>query len=91
MDINNRVQDIDKVFDRNWQVNKNNTQRKEFLDGRRQHFNRMFNIRDKKDVKDEILKTNSINGQVDNLNQRMSAMTNGQRITRMNAFKDNFR
>ena len=91
MDINKRVQDIDKVFDRKWQVNNNNTQRKEFLDGRKQHFNRMFNIKDKTDRRQEILKASSVNGQVESLNQRMSAMTNGQRIARMNNFKDNFR
>ena len=91
MDINKRVQDIHKVFDRKWQVNNNNTQRKEFLAGRKQHFNRMFNIKDKTDKRQEILKANSVNGQVESLNQRMSAMTNGQRIARMNNFKDNFR
>lgn len=91
MDINKRVQDISQVFDRNWNVNKNNQARKEFLDGRKEHFNKMYNIQDKNTRRQEILKTNSVNGQVQNLNERMQAMTNGQRITRMNDFKNNFR
>ena len=51
----------------------------------------MFNIKDKTDRRQEILRANSVNGQVESLNQRMSAMTNSQRMTRMNNFKDNFR
>lgn len=92
MDFNNRrVQDVSQVFDRNWNVNKNNQKRQEFLDGRKEHFKKMYNIRDKEDKRQEILKANSVNGQVESLNNRMQAVTNGQRITRMNDFKSNFR
>ena len=88
---NNRVQDISQVFDRNWQVNRNNTQRKEFLDSRKEHFKRMYNIQDKDDHRQEILRANSVNGQVQNLNERMQAMNNGQNMMRRNDFKNNFR
>ena len=88
---NNRVQDISQVFDRNWQVNRNNQQRKEFLDSRKEHFKRMYNIQDKADQRQEILRANSVNGQVQNLNERMQAMNNGQNMMRSNDFKNNFR
>lgn len=88
---NNRVQDISQVFDRNWQVNRNNQQRKEFLDSRKEHFKRMYNIQDKADQRQEILRANSVNGQVQNLNERMQVMNNGQNMMRRNDFKNNFR
>lgn len=88
---NNRVQDVSQVFDRNWQVNRNNTQRREFLDSRKEHFKRMYNIQDKTDHRQEILRANSVNGQVQNLNERMRAMNNGQNMMRRNDFKNNFR
>lgn len=92
MDFNNkRVQDISQVFDRNWQVNRNNSKRQEFLSGRREHFNRMFNIRDKADMRQEVMRANSVEGQVSNLNERMNATVNGQNRMRMNDLKNNFK
>ena len=88
---NNRVQDLSQVFDRNWQVNRNNTQRREFLDSRKEHFKKMYNIQDKADHRQEILRANSVNGQVQNLNERMQAMNNSQNMMRRNDFKNNFR
>ena len=88
---NNRVQDISQAFDRNWQVNRNNTQRQEFLNSRKEHFKKMYNIQDKSAQRQEILRANSVNGQVQNLNERMQAMNNGQNMMRRNDFKNNFR
>lgn len=91
MEINKRVQDLSQVFEQNWNVNKNNQQRQEFLNGRKEHFKRMYNIRDKEDKRQELLRANSVNGQVENLNERMNAMTSAQNRMRMNNFKNNFR
>lgn len=91
MEFNKRVQDISQVFDRNWQVNKNNVERQQFLDQRKEHFKKMYNINEKADMRREILRANSVNGQVQNLNERMQNMNNGQRIARMNDLKNNFR
>ena len=91
MQINRRVQDVTQIFDRNWNVNKNNQQRQDFLDGRKEHFKKMYNIHDKEDRKQEILKANSVNGQVQNLNERMQAASNSQRRMQMNNFKNNFK
>lgn len=88
MDFNNkRVQDVNQVFDRNWNVNKNNQERREFLDYRKEHFRKMYNIKDKADKRAEILRANSVEGQVEALNNRMQAMNSGQRINRMNNFR----
>ena len=91
MEFNKRVQDISQVFDRNWNVNNNNQSRKEFLDSRKEHFKKMYNIHDREDRRQEMLKANSVNGQVKNLNERMQAMNNGQNMMRRNDFKNNFR
>ena len=91
MDVNRRVQDLTQVFDRNWNVNRNNSQRQEFLDNRKEHLKKMYNIQDKNEVNKEILRSHSVNGQVQNLNERMQAMNQGQRMARLNDFKNNFR
>lgn len=91
MEVNRRVQDVSQVFDRNWNLNNNNKTRKEFLDGRKEHFKRMYNIKDKAERRQEILRANSVNGQVESLNNRMQAMKQGQSRIRMNDFKNNFR
>lgn len=91
MEINRRVQDLTEVFDRNYNVNQNNKGRQEFLDGRREHFKKVYGIKDKKDYRDEVLRANSVKGQVDNLNSRMQAFGEGQRAMNRNNFKNNFR
>ena len=91
MNFNKRIEDVSQVFDRNWQVNRNNIERQQFLDSRKEHFKKMYNIQDKADMRREILNANSVNGQVQNLNERMQNMNNGQRMMRMNDFKNNFR
>lgn len=91
MEFNKRVQDLTQVFSRNWNVNKNNQQRTEFLQHRKEHLKKMYNIQDTVEQRQEILRANSVNGQVQNLNERMQAMNNSQRIARMNDFKKNFK
>lgn len=91
MEFNKRVQDLSQVFDRTWNVNKNNQERKEFLDHRKDYFKKMHNIPDKKEQRQEILRANSVNGRVQSLNERMNNMNSGQRMSRMNDFRNNFR
>ena len=79
------------MFDRNWQVNKNNQKRQEFFRERKEHFNRMFNIRDKEGMKQDVLKSNSVEGQVNNLNARINGVVSSQNRMRMNDFKNNFK
>ena len=57
----------------------------------KEHFNRMFNIKDKTDQRKEMLYQNSVQGQVNSLNERMNAMNQGNRINRMNNFRNGFK
>ena len=50
MEFNRRVKDVNQVFDSQWKVNHNYKERQEFLDKRQQHFNKMYNIKDKQDM-----------------------------------------
>ena len=74
MNINKRTQDISQVFDSQWNVNHNYSEVKKFHASRREHFNKMFNIEDKDKRKEAILRASSVNGKIENLNQKMSAM-----------------
>lgn len=89
MDINRRVQDPTQVFDRRWNANMNKAN--QAVQSRKEHFNRMFNINDKTNHRKEILYQNSVEGQVKNLNERMSVMNESNRINRMNNFKNGFK
>ena len=91
MEFNKRVQDLTQVFDRTWNTNRNNQERKEFLEHRKDYFKEMHNISDKTKPRKEILQANSVNGRVQNLNERMNHMNGSQRMSRMNDFKNNFR
>lgn len=91
MEFNKRVQDLTQVFDRTWNTNRNNVERKEFLDHRKDYFKKMHNIPDKTDQRREILRANSVSGRVENLNERMNYMNGSQRMSRMNDLKNKFR
>ena len=87
--FNNRVEDLTKVFDRRWAADKNKAN--EAVQQRKEHFNKMFNIQDKDAQRKDMLYQNSVNGQVNSLNERMNAMNQGNRINRMNDFKNGFK
>ena len=89
MEINRRVQDITQIFDRRYNANKNKAN--QAVQSRKEHFNRMFNINDKEDHRKEFRYQNSVEGQVKNLNDRMNAMNQGNRIDRMNNFRNGFK
>lgn len=89
MEFNKRVQDVSEVFDRRWNANKNKANKA--VAEKKEHFNKMFNIRDKNDKKEDILYQSSVNGQVKSLNERMRAVNEADRINRMNNFKNGFK
>lgn len=91
MEIQKRVQDASQIFDRRWQVNNNYKEKQEFFNARQQHFNKMYNIKDRNEKKQEILRANSVEGQIASLNQRMQAVSSGEQINRLNQLKNNFR
>ena len=88
MEINRRLQDPTQVFDRRYNARNNATKE---VEARKEHFNRMFNIRDKEDQRKEIRYQNSVDGQVKNLNERINTMNQGNRINRMNNFRNGFK
>lgn len=91
MEINKRVQDVTKVFDDRWNVNHDYAGRKAIIDDRKEHFNKMFNIKPKEDKRKEILRANSVNGKVESLNKRMDAANFGMQMARKNDIKNKFR
>ena len=88
MEINKRVQDPTKIFDNRWNARKNVTKA---VEHRKEHFNKMFNIQNKDAVKKDILYQNSVNGQVNALNDRMHAANQANRINKMNNFRNGFK
>lgn len=91
MEFKKRVQDVGQVFDSRWKANHGYQERKEFLDGRKQHFNKMYNIQDKDERKKEFLRASSVDGQVQRLSDKMNAADAGNRMGKMIDFKNNFR
>ena len=87
--FNNRVEDLTKVFDRRWAADKNKAN--DAVQQRKEHFKKMFNMQDKDVQRKDMLYQNSVNGQVNSLNERMNAMNQGNRINRMNDFKNGFK
>lgn len=85
--------DLGEVFDQRYKANHGNNERvqKEIHD-----FNkRMFNIHDRDDYRKEMLKSNSVSGQVNALNERMNCMNprmgNVNRININSSRRNNFR
>lgn len=91
MEFNKRVQDLSQVFDSRWKTNNNYQERKQFFDERKEHFKKMYNIHDKEDRRQEILKANSVSGQVNRLSEKMQAADASQRFMKMNEFRNNFK
>lgn len=92
MNFNRRVDDISVVFDKNWSVNNNNQERRDFIQHRKDYIKGMYSANDERlNRRNELLRANSVDGQVKNLNERMQAMNDNQRMFRSNDLKNNFR
>lgn len=67
-----RNNDLENVFEQRYRANHGNN---EIVQEKKKDFNRkMFNIRDKDDIRKEIRDANSVSGKVNSLNERMNAM-----------------
>ena len=91
MDFNKRVQDVSQVFDRQWSVNRNTQEKKAFFDNRKVQCLGIDSKTQVKNRRQEILRANSVSGQINRLNEKMQAMDASQRLAKMNDFKNNFR
>ena len=91
MECNKRVRDVNQVFDIQWNVNHNYAEKKKFFDGRKAHFNKMYDIQEKVDRRKEILQSNRVDGKIQSLNEKMNAASANERLARRNDFRNNFR
>lgn len=88
MEIKRRVEDLSKVIDKQWQVNNNNyNQVKELNNNRKEHFNKMFNIKDKETRDKEIRDANSIEGRLKRLSENMKASSGNELLRNRNNFR----
>ena len=75
---NNRINnDLTKVFDRKWQANYKTS---ENISKNMEAFNKkMFNIKDKDEIRKEMRDANTVNSKVDRLNKKMEGLQNNNR------------
>ena len=85
MNIEKRVQDIEKVFNQSWKAN-NYSQNgiTDKIKSQQDSFNRMYNIKPKEDRKKEILAANSVQGKIEQLNKNMNTLKNFSNGNRFN-------
>lgn len=72
---NKRLQDLNNVFDSRWKANNyryNGVE--ENIKNNNEHFNRMYNIKSREEKKQEIMHANSVDGRLENLNNKMSVL-----------------
>ena len=76
--LNNRIdRDLTKVFDRKWQANYKTSEK---ISNNMKEFNKkMFNIKDKDEIRKEMREANTVNSQVDRLNKKMDGLKNNNR------------
>lgn len=87
MNFNKRVLDVGQVFDKQWNANHNYKEKQEFLDERKQHFNKMHNIVDKDARKKEILNASSVEGRVNRLEANMKSIQSNDLFRGKNNFR----
>ncbi len=87
MEFQKRIRDVSEVVDSQWKANHNYQEIKKYNDGRKAHFNKMYNIRDKEDMKKEILEANSATGQIKRLQENMNASRGNDLFRNRNNFR----
>lgn len=74
--------DLENVFEQRYRANHGNN---EIVQEKKKDFNRkMFNIRDREDIRKEMREANSISGKVNSLNERMNVMNPNMRSVNNN-------
>ncbi len=87
MEFQKRIRDVSEVVDSQWKANHNYQEIKKYNEGRKAHFNKMYNIRDKEDMKKEILEANSATGQIKRLQENMNASRGNDLFRNRNNFR----
>ena len=87
MEFQKRIRDVSEMVDSQWKANHNYQEIKKYNEGRKAHFNKMYNIRDKEDMKKEILEANSATGQIKRLQENMNASRGNDLFRNRNNFR----
>ena len=87
MEFQRKVNDIETVFNQNWNANHNYQELKKMRENRQQHFNHLHGIKDKEERKKEILAANSIEGRVKRLEENMRASQGNELLRNRNNFR----
>ncbi len=88
MQINNRHEDLTKVFDRTWKANHNDDV-KQAKEKEKNFIDKLFNIKNPLE-KGNNQRPLTPNGQVSNLQKNMNGMNNYNNQNRINNFKGKF-
>ncbi len=87
MEFQKRVDDISKIVDNQWKANHNYKKINQVKEQTRQHFNKMYNIKDKRERDREILEANSIEGRLKRLEGNMQAAKGNDLFRNRNNFR----
>ena len=88
MQINNRMEDLTKVFDRTWKANHNDDVKKA-REKEKNFIDRLFNVKNSKDNNNNI-KPLAPNEQVGNLQRNINGMNNFNHQTKLNNIRGKF-
>ena len=73
----NRNKDLTEVFNQKWNANYRTSEK---ISNNMKEFNKkMFNIKDKEEIRKEMREANTVNSQVDRLNKKMEGLQNNNR------------
>ncbi len=73
----NRNKDLTEVFNQKWNANYRTSEK---ISNNMKEFNKkMFNIKDKEEIRKEMREANTVNSQVDRLNKKMEGLNNSNR------------
>lgn len=89
MQINNRMEDLTKVFDRTWKANHNDDVKKA-REKEKNFIDRLFNVKNSKDNNNNNMKPLTPNEQVGNLQRNINGMNSFNNQTKLNNIRGKF-
>lgn len=87
MEFQRKVNDIETIFNQNWQANHNHQEIKKMKENQQNHWNHLYNVKDKEERKKEILTTNSVEERVKRLEENMRASQGNELFRSRNNFR----
>ena len=81
MDIKRKQPDLSKVFNQTWNANNYKTNGVvNQMNQSKERFNKINGIKSKEQEHKEILRANSVEGQIERLNQQMNTLKNNNKL-----------